>query len=199
MELISDPSLPVKLRAAACSLTRQLYVASSARRLRSAKESVWDWDALHKGKLHAACLSLPPRVVRPASEGAKASWAAGRRRASCAGPWAAPTQSGAAGATPGSTDSKGMGGAGGTKPTGSAQRSARYAIGSGRPSRMEFPENEDEDEEDEDEDEDERGKEQGGAKTGSVDAEQIASLQVRHIVPPSHSPSSVPFCPRASY
>ena len=77
MELISDPSLPVKLRAAACSLTRQLYVASSARRLRSAKESVWDWDALHKGKLHAACLSLPPRVVRPASEGAKASWAAG--------------------------------------------------------------------------------------------------------------------------
>ena len=63
MEMISDTTLPAKLRAAACVLTRQLYVQSPSRKLRDTVQSVWDWDALQAGTLHAACLSLPPQIV----------------------------------------------------------------------------------------------------------------------------------------
>lgn len=117
MEMLADPSLPPRLRSAACILTRQLYIESSSRKIRETEHAVWDWDALQDGTLHAACLSLPPLLVQPSDSIAEASWAAGRRRASCAGPWSATAVGGGGGGVPPTRSS--MRGAGGGAAIGS--------------------------------------------------------------------------------
>ena len=86
-EIIADSTLPNELRAAACVLTRQLYIETPARRQPPTEQSVWDWDALLTGQEasgtppNAACLSMPPQVVTGSPIGSAAD-SQGRRRAS---------------------------------------------------------------------------------------------------------------------
>ena len=76
MEMVEDIALPSQLRAAACVLTRQLFIEHSARLVRPMPYSVWDWDALLGGPRDSvipprgACLSLPP----PAEEDGFGGW-----------------------------------------------------------------------------------------------------------------------------